>query len=118
MNQKRDKFLTEAMGECWHESGPGQTDCKHCGRNNDPRYFDFDVENHTFSSWSGFGKLWRWSQTQDWWKLFVMSLWCLAPPDDEYFFVQNNVCLPSDYINPDCFASELYKYLHKEKLNK
>lgn len=63
MNTERDKFLTKAMGECWHECDWGQTICKHCGRTNDPRYFDFDQENRTFSTPDGFFKLWNWARS-------------------------------------------------------
>jgi hypothetical protein len=96
---ERDKYLTEAMGECWHESDWGQTICKHCRRTNDPRYFDFDEQNKTFSSWSGFGKLWNWSQKQEWWMEFKNWYICRNKVTFEYL------------IHPDRFADAVYEFL-------
>ena len=52
---ERDKFLTEAVGECWHEwSDIGDTPprfCKVCEKF-EPHTYSWD-----FSSWDGFGKL-------------------------------------------------------------
>ena len=49
MNIERDKFLTEAMGECWHEVLGGQWNCYKCRNEN--------TLNYDFSTWEGFGKL-------------------------------------------------------------
>lgn len=109
MNVERDKFLTKQMGKCWHESGPGQTDCKYCRRSNDPRYFDFDTENRTFSSWSAFGKL----------KDFMCKL-----PDAEAFFDSyiDKLTLHADEVaetfnrlQPDHFADAAYEYLQERE---
>ena len=55
MNTKRDKFLTEAMGECWHDyvktCGCCPATCAKCGA--DEGY----TENNDFSTWHDFGKL-------------------------------------------------------------
>ena len=40
-NEKLARF----QGKCYHVSDWGQTNCKYCGRTNDPRYFDFDSIN-------------------------------------------------------------------------
>ena len=46
-NKERDKFLTESMGECWHEF------------------------SNNFSTWEGFGKLWEWAVKQEWFSDFL-----------------------------------------------
>lgn len=40
-----NEILARWQGKCYHVSDWGQTDCKYCGRTNDPRYFDFDSIN-------------------------------------------------------------------------
>lgn len=55
MNAKRDKFLTEAMGEYWHtvlDSSPGLATCS-CGATT----FMNHCKNNDFTTWTGFGKL-------------------------------------------------------------
>jgi hypothetical protein len=105
---ERDKFLTEAMGGCWHdfrehdEYVPGMgtylvdrcTKCKLLLR-------DFQPIN--FSTWEGFGKLWEWAQKQDWWESFV--------DDDMYQRGHRNWLFPVAWIHPDRFADALYKFL-------
>jgi hypothetical protein len=48
MNTERDKFLTEMMGECWHEynlDGSYAPPCKLCG---------CQYDQVSFSTWKGF----------------------------------------------------------------
>ena len=105
MTTERDKFLTEAMGECWHEwkwiPGDGRS-CKNCdidlyGRDN-PTYSQIveTPENPDFSTWVGFGKLWEWAIDQEWFHLFLMV---------------DNKSGPVDVIHPDRFATAVYEYL-------
>ena len=106
MNTERDNFLTEAMGDCWHEWTEDldeYTDftCLKCGK----QVFDIEVANTDFSTWEGFGKLWEWSQKQDWCIDFLLSIDCLSFALDIYF------------VNPDRFADAVCKYL-KEGENK
>jgi len=105
MNMERDKFLAEAMGECWHESNWGQTNCKHCGRTNDPRYFDFNAQNSSFSTWEGFGKLWEWAQKQEWWT-YIGFIGNYTEQNTSVEFLHKD-CI----INPDRFADAVYDYL-------
>lgn len=55
----RDKYLTEAMGECWHESSDNYYQCEKCGE-----YLPavsmrdwHQTHGNDFSTWEGFGKL-------------------------------------------------------------
>ena len=96
----RDKFLTEAMGECWHEQHIKND--KHiwciCGeeftRGCDLReHIAWRVEN--FSTWEGFGKLWEWAPKQEWWQ--------------DWF--GNNYIRIWYFIDPDRFADAVYEFL-------
>ena len=116
MNTERDKFLTEAMGECWHDVMDATLDgypvlqCSKCkvyvGDMSEVEY----INRTNFSSWEGFGKLWEWSQKQEWWGYFVHKQYCKKGKQltvDE---------LLQNLINPDRFADAIYAYL-KEKNN-
>lgn len=115
---ERDKFLTEAMGECWHKSHstiPYHDNtiihvCK-CGErgslydlfsSNEANYFHQD---NNFSTWEGFGKLWNWSQKQPWWGVGLMGM-------DMY---DGCIKIPLYIFNPDRFADAVYEYLKEEK---
>jgi hypothetical protein len=109
MNTERDKFLTEAMGECWHEwhyrvYGYYQAICRKCGREV-KEAFDND-----FSTWTGFGKLWEWAQKQEWWRKFWYHT--SMPMLDG-----SNIAIPRDQqiIHPDNFANALYSSLRENK---
>ena len=107
---KQDKFLTEQMGECWHEwngQSSGLT-CNNCGMR--VAYHTNSPKNPDFATWTGFGKLWEWAKGQEWWWGFIDD--CIPNPD------WNNI-LPNLYpilnlINPDNLANALYEFL-KEK---
>ena len=100
MNE-RDKFLTEAMGECWHEWEGHVSDYKRCMKCHKdggyPEGFRVRLINNNFSIWEGFGKLWEWAQKQEWWEGY------LADAIPKYIAV----C----YVNPDRFADAVYEYL-------
>ncbi len=116
--ETRDKALTEAMGECWHETELLYRGRRLlCGKCEEILTEVVDGTNVTFtcnndfSTWSGFGKLWEWSKYQLWWSSFAVSLW------DKLGF--NHSCdqsIPLFYTNPDTFASALYKFLQQEEL--
>lgn len=100
MNTDRDKFLIEAMGECWHKktfwSGVGII-CEECNDNHDlVRLMRID-----FSTWPGFGKLWNWATEQDWWSGFNRYA--------EGTHAMGGI--PVSLINPDRFATAIYEYL-------
>lgn len=102
---ERDKFLTEAIGECWHEwkevcrAGNcwGYHECQECGKllgQYKP------VEQNNFSTWQGLGKLWEWATQQEWWYLFLYT-----------YGDGNNIYYR--YINPTKFADAVYEFLKK-----
>lgn len=116
MNTERDKFLTEQMGECWHEweqvYNEGGSKCKTCGK-----YWPLPPDEETrkviqgcnFSTREGFGKMWEWAKGHEWWATFTGPL---------YGPKVNNSALPIfndvDYaINPDRFADAVYEFLKR-----
>ena len=124
---ERDKFLTEAMGELWHEWviesatlrnkhpitgaleywGHGY-EC-HCGfrrvnRVNwhigDKADLSHKCININFSDWSGFGKLREWAQGQEWFEDF-----------GGYDYAE----LWRTMVNPDRFADAIFKFLKERE---
>jgi hypothetical protein len=65
----RDQFLTEMMGECWHEWGCSlkleSVACIKCGES----FFD----NTDFSTPEGFFRLWNYCKEQEWWGEFIYT---------------------------------------------
>jgi len=57
MKEQRDKYLTEAMGECWPDFAPNGF-CRKC---NCDKRFPYHID---FSTWQGFGKLWEFVQNR------------------------------------------------------
>lgn len=100
MNTERDKFLTEQMGECWHEfSHEKKAPCGTykvcvCGREN----YIFPCDNTYFSTWDGFGKLWEWAQKQPFWMKMIGKFHA------EGFY---------HFINPGRFADAVYEFLKR-----
>ncbi len=65
MNEERDRVLTEAMGECWHDYDLGRPVftckgggfvCRKCK--------DFLVSNNCFTTDEDFQRLWAWAGRQ------------------------------------------------------
>jgi len=108
MNEERDKFLTKAIGECWHEPEDGYYDysCVHCGiYGRTPK--SVIIKRIDFSTWEVFGKLWEWAIKQEWWTDFcTMSL-----NEGEYFGGYRLPIVMQRLINPDRFADAVYKFL-------
>ena len=75
MKDEDRKLLTEAMGECWHETILRTTMDKcwlnvcSCGANTGPNSTEKHINdsNRTFDNWHDFGVLWEWASKQDWW---------------------------------------------------
>lgn len=98
MNTERDKRLTEAMGECWHEKKPVLVpQCIKC--------FKTDYVQNDFSTPDGFFKLWNWAQGQEWWRKFQHY--------HEGFTVNVDYFFHEDIINPDRFADAVDKFLQE-----
>jgi len=97
----RDKFLTEAMGECWHEwealEIESAWECSTC-----KCLWDCTKSRVDFSTWEGFGKLWEWAQQQEWWEGFLR--------DNIPFLYQAS---PSNFkiIHPDRLTEAVYEFL-------
>jgi hypothetical protein len=113
MNTERDKFLTETMGECWHEWTPtlllqdyvtAKDTCKKCGAESNwykrsskqPPHMCID-----FSTPDGFFKLWEWAQEQEWFNQIVDE-------NTELY------CELKSFINPDIFADAVYAFLKEQ----
>lgn len=121
MNTQRDKFLTETMGECWHDLryvSDGDWFCDSCkvwiyGYNSHTGHNEEEFNSHvnsSFSTWKGFGKL----------KSFMCNL-----PDSESFFDvyidlltqrADDVTATFERLTPDHFADAAYEYL-QDKTN-
>jgi hypothetical protein len=97
MNTDRDKFLTEAFGECWHEVNRASV-CNKCGKE---EFWRTDRTNHDLSTWEGFGWLWEHCTTSynPWWDDFAED-W------DE---------VPMILIHPDRFADAVFKFLKERE---
>lgn len=114
MTIKRDKFITEAMGECWHEwvvVSKRYLECNKCGkeltRRGDGEDFVWLSEYpNNFSTWQGFGKLWEWAQKQEWW----VEFWYFATAFDHDGV---EIAFPRDaqIIHPSRFADAVYNFL-------
>jgi hypothetical protein len=103
-----NKYLTEAMGECWHEYMPNYSGvkcmvinytCKKCVLSH--QYFPEEKTND-FSTWQGFGKLWEWAIEQKWWYEFLILKY-------------NNKLELYELNNPETFAKVIYEFLKDRK---
>ena len=98
MNSERDKFLTEAMGESWF--------CYKatCGieqfSNGDTKWINTTRTTNDFSTWGGFGKLFKWVRSTGNYDL-EQSLQEISRQDADCFFM----------IDPDKLADFVYEYL-------
>ena len=103
MNTERDRFLTEVMGECWHEEDdafPNRYVCIHCKRS-----WPFGIPINNFSTWVGFGKLWERAQKQEWWAYDFWAYHLLSPSDG------GPVADQEWFVHPDRFANAVYEFL-------
>jgi len=114
MKEERDRFLTEAQGECWHEWNDKRIckclKCKalwgevasemagiHCYESLTPE----------FSEWDGFGVLWGWAKKQEWWGDEFQK--CSSDMENPITYIYENL------INPDYFADAVYKFLRERR---
>lgn len=100
-----NKFLTESMGECWHEwalekdTPPfREYSCNKCNM----VYVINPSDKIDFLTWEGFGKLWEWAIKQVWWEKFT---WFHQSIEDEIL---------TELINPEHFAKAVAEYLQKK----
>ena len=100
-----NKFLTEAMGECWHAhtsviEGTWGVKCDKCGIIVTPKL------NNDFLTWEGFGKLWQWGIDQEWWDTFMLNN---GRCNDTFeMFINENL------IEPEAFAKAVVYYLQEK----
>ena len=118
MNTERDKFLTEAMRECWHEKAMRTGifyACDECGGRllslgNSP----LRPSRSDFSAPEGFFKLWNWAIEQKWWSSRNNNLgrkgFCESIDNLHY-----NWLMRQDLIHPDRFANAIYEFLQRRK---
>jgi hypothetical protein len=92
MKEQRDKYLTEAMGECWPDFAPNGF-CRKC---NCDKRFPYHID---FSTWQGFGKLLEWAKEQIWWDTFQYR-------NSPYF-------MDGSLVDPEEFADTLYEFITK-----
>ncbi len=117
--ETRDKFLTEAMGECWHEVEvrvglKNKLMCYKCGEHYAVTKEAFG--NPDFSTWTGFGKLWEWfhQQPKSFKYLFILTFDTDIGTSVGKIFLSGHY-FQSDFINPDNFANALYQFLQQEE---
>lgn len=106
-----NKYLTEAMGGCvhdWERLNTGGVGCKKCKR----------VQGKItsgiidFFTADGFFKLWEWAMGQGWWNNFIVLLWKKnGHRYTEVSFPLMVEYIPTNYVDPDTFATEVYQYL-------
>lgn len=118
MNTERDKFLTEAIGECWHEINGTVNNvgvCEKCGEkvpycSNVESYYRYSPQkvkdmysrfNNDFSTWGGFGNL-----------LTNHSKLNLTTIDMSELIIR---CSPYEDTFPDRFATQVYKFLKERE---
>ena len=120
MNTERDRFLAEAMGECWHdwdiiwsqpvEDGYDECVCLKCNASGR------DCPKQSFSTWAGFGKLWEWAQKQEWCISFLTYI------SSDYGKIgmsfMSGIYVYSDIIHPDRFADAVYTFLKEREAHK
>lgn len=96
----RDKYLTEAMGFCYHTIEAAETfpryGCSKCGLDVD------DCIDNDFSMWEDFGRLWEWAIDQEWWDDL----------EKEYDLPRRMV--PNVIIHPERFAQTIYEYMQNK----
>ena len=106
---ERNKYITEAMGECWHDYFWQDAypecfyECILCsdqvfGQTMNPS----NNSNLNFSTPEGFFKLWNWAIEQEWWWKFRNSI--LTGDAFDYQNIEH-------IINPDNLANAIEKYL-------
>ncbi len=100
--EKENRFLTEAMGECWHIwelklFGVHKATCKKCGLQQTEEW------QNDFFTREGFGKLWEWAQKQKWWNNFILGLYQVYDTEDVFNVLEK--------VGPALLATSLYNYL-------
>lgn len=105
-----NKFLTEAIGECWHEL-EGKFEeviwiykCTKCGYKETEPVLNIHGWQNDFFTWIGFGKLWEWAGNQEWFPFFINGEFFGSCGGVSFNFARN-------FINPERFAIAIAEYL-------
>jgi hypothetical protein len=102
--EELNKFLTEAMGECWHDWPDRSTPCDKCGQ----RSSMSNVGMHdNFLTWEGFGKLWTWAIKQEWFDEFSRGHFHSG-------LSVSDQTIRRYLINPEWFAKAVADFLQKK----
>lgn len=113
MENEVNKYLTEAMGECWHENGQGEcrftyaSKCIHCQVEIGKPIIRKYAQNNDFFTWQGFGKLWEWTVGKVWFDYFLEKTFNGDP--------QFSSRIEKDLVNPKVFAKAIYNYLKERE---
>lgn len=103
MNKEISKYLTEAMGICYHEYKDPNSyrECGLCHESTLANRLITDY-NPSFTAWGDFGKLFTWAKEQGWWIDFVLDQ---APGI-------SNFC---ERLTPEKFAINIHKFLRRTR---
>ncbi len=116
-NEKINKYLTETMGECWHDrmfAGPPAYKCNKCGANEPST-----AEIRDFFTWEGYGKLkefhdsWDKAKLGDFLAYILQPVLAIKPNDDEL----NDFCIIRclQVFHKDKLALLIYEFLKENK---
>lgn len=100
--EERDRFLTEQMGEHWHEWEPERD----------------NILNNNFSTWGDFGKLKTFMENQSYWFKFLDFILHTDYPNFKINKIASNrsgIWYYIDIYEPDLFADAAYEFLIGEK---
>lgn len=145
MNTERDKFLTEAMGIKLSSNNyrveitwpfPNGSIAFRGSKEKCHEYADRHKEKGyagdilaivpvnqrkaiDFSTWEGFGKLWEWTQEQDWFDLFQCEIYYHDYRKHNYHKgdekLDNDEVLRNVLVNPTNFANAVYEFLKERQ---
>lgn len=114
-NEEINKYLTEVMGECWHDcrlTGDSihtvmRVVCKKCNTvmAEEGRDLYRTNPNNNFFTWQGFGKLWEWATKQEWW---------LTQASGKIIFLSlsgSDMHISTTLVTPTNFAKAIYEFL-------
>lgn len=108
MNIERNIFLTEVLGQCWHEYNRPAFLGDQCIKCKNVFLGTSNAAQLDFSSWEGFGKLWEWIQIQ-----FIINI---GTGKKDFPMIQDIMRINEfghnlSLVNPDKFADAVYEYL-------
>ncbi len=109
--QEIGRYLTEAMGLCWHEFDTNGNGCTSCQL---PLDYEMGVEHYHIDfvgEWRAFGLLWEWAIKQEWWYEF----WYGVGRVGDRRASKSPMDLWAEHINPEKFSRAIYDFLKGRK---